>query len=839
MPDSKETKANPHKPKLGLGSGKKLGINPAPNSRGLDVDKFSRPRREKDTVSAKTGSTVVVVTRSKSKTSGGMRGGAEAGLTQQEHQKRLEALRIADKAKQTEKNKAETSSPLEAPTILPTKEIPAKGNEAKEAEESEFFANISGKKSKVKSLDFIVKKSSVDSNRTEEERKGESAEYKNKNKVASYLGEEREVVVNRKKEKVEKKSNKKMTISQLLQFEEEKEEVIAPRGIKAIAQMRKANRGIGSNVKPVAREKVVRDVVAIEGMTVQELANAMAEKAAVVIKVLMNLGVVATINTPLDAATAELVVTEFKHRPVMDIKSNWDEIKIQEIKANTEDCQLDIRPPIVTIMGHVDHGKTSLLDAYRQSKVVEGEAGGITQHIGAYQVDCNGHKITFLDTPGHAAFTAMRLRGAKSTDIIILIVAADDGVMEQTIEAINHAKAAKVPIIVAINKIDRPKADPAKVRSQLLVHDLVPEEMGGDVMVVEISATEKINLNALLEAILLQAEFLDLKVCYDRPAIGVVVETHIEKGKGIIATLLIKEGKLKNGDIMVAGTSFAKVKHMFDDMEKTVNNAEPSTPVRVVGFETAPVAGDEFIVTPDEKTAREILNMRLEREKLGSASKVKKLSLEEMFKSSDSSNKVLNIILKADTHGSAEAIAASLAKISVENIAVKVLHQGVGGITESDITLAQACNAIVIGFNVRANSAAAEIAKVSGIDIRYYSIIYELLDEIAAAAHGMLAPKISEVVTGMVEVREVFDLTKVGKVAGCYVTEGVIKKTSHVRLIRDNVIIHEGTLKALKRFKDNVKEVNAGFECGLSFERYDNIKVGDKVEAFDVVEEKR
>lgn len=839
MSDSKETKANPHKPKLGLGTGKKLGISPASDSRGLDVERFPRHGRAKDTVSAKAGSTVVVVTRSKSKTApgGGVRSGAEAGLTEQEHQKRLEALRMSEKAKYTEKTKVGAKPFLERSTIPSEAKTPLGQEETKEGKphrEQELLATV-GRKSKVKSLDFMARKPTVDVGKVEEsEKKGEV-----KGKVAAYLGEEREVVVNRKKEKADKKSSKKITISQLLQFEEDKDEINMPRGIKAIAQMRKANRGIISSTKPVAREKVIRDVIITEGMTVQELAASMAEKASAVIKVLMNLGVMATMNTPLDAATAEIVVTEFKHNPFMDVRSNRDEIKIQEIKATPQGAEVRTRPPIVTIMGHVDHGKTSLLDAYRQSKVVEGEAGGITQHIGAYQVDCNGHKITFLDTPGHAAFTAMRLRGAKSTDIIILIVAADDGVMEQTIEAINHAKAAKVPIIVAINKIDKPKADPAKVRSQLLVHDLVPEEMGGDVMVVEISATEKINLNALLEAILLQAEFLDLKVCYDKPAVGVVVETHVEKGKGVVATLLIKEGKLKNGDIMVAGSVFARIKHMFDDIGRTISNAEPSTPVRVVGFETAPIAGDEFVVTPDEKTAREILNVRLEREKVSSTSQVKKLSLEEMFKASDAANKVLNVILKADTHGSAEAIAASLGKIAIENVEVKVLHQGVGGITESDITLAQACNSIVLGFNVRANSAAAEMAKTNGIDIRYYSIIYELLDEIAAAAQGMLAPKISEVITGMVEVREVFDLTKVGKVAGCYVTEGVIKKTSHVRLIRDNVIIHVGTLKALKRFKDNVKEVNSGFECGLSFERYDNIKVGDKIEAFDVVEEKR
>ncbi len=357
-------------------------------------------------------------------------------------------------------------------------------------------------------------------------------------------------------------------------------------------------------------------------------------------------------------------------------------------------------------------------------------------------------------------------------------------------------------------------------------------------MVVEISAVEKINLDKLLDAILLQAEFLDLKVCYDKPAVGIVVETHVEKGRGTIATVLLKEGRLKNGDIAVAGTAFAKVRGMFDDTGKTISSAEPSTPVRIVGFETAPLAGDEFIVTPDEKTAREIANLRLEREKSQNAINLKKLSLDEMFKSSGGAHKVLSVILKADTHGSVEAIAANLAKIDVENIEVKVLHQGVGGITESDVTLAQACGAIILGFNVRANGPATDMARTNGITIKYYSIIYELLDEIALAAKGMLAPKITEVVTGTAEIREVFDLSKFGKVAGCYVTDGLIKRTSHVRLIRDSVVIHVGTLKALKRFKDTVKEVNAGFECGLSLEKYENIKVGDKVEAFDIVEEK-
>ncbi len=654
------------------------------------------------------------------------------------------------------------------------------------------------------------------------------------------VDDEREVVVNRKKELYNEQKKKKLSIEQIMQLDDESEvETVLskPRGIRSIRRMQNQ----GAVQRKVTREKISKAVKVSDTISVEELALRASEKTATIIKALMGLGVMANKNQSIDFETAELVLVELGHTIQRDVSQDVEENIVESIKADDADVKLKLRSPIVTIMGHVDHGKTSLLDAYRQSRVVEGEAGGITQHIGAYQVECKGNKITFLDTPGHAAFTAMRLRGAMATDIVILIVAADDGVMEQTIEAISHAKAAGVPIIVAINKIDKPQADAAKVRTQLLSYDLIPEDMGGDTMVVEISAKTGINLDTLLESILLQAEVLELKAPYDRSAVGVVVESRLEKGQGIVTTVLVKKGTLKKGDIMVVGSTYGRIRTIYNDMGTAIAAVLPSMPAEVIGLENSPIAGDEFIVVSDEKTARDIVEFRIEQQKHANAetSIRKQVSLEEMFSSVTDSKKTLNVIVKADVHGSAEAIVSSLNKIESDAVEVNVVHQGVGGISESDVTLAQASHAIVVGFNVRATGQAVELAKVSGVDIRYYSIIYELLDEIKAAASGLLAPIRREVVTGTAEVREVFDLTKYGKVAGCYVLDGVIKRSAYARVIRDNVVIYQGELKALKRFKEDVKEVKAGQECGISFEKYSDLKAKDKIEACYIIEEQQ
>jgi translation initiation factor IF-2 len=483
-----------------------------------------------------------------------------------------------------------------------------------------------------------------------------------------------------------------------------------------------------------------------------------------------------------------------------------------------------------------------LLDALRSTDVVSKESGGITQHIGAYMIKLsNTEAITFLDTPGHEAFTAMRMRGAKVTDIVVLVVAADDSIKEQTIEAINHAKAAGVAIIVAINKIDKPDANPAAVKQALLSHNLVPEDMGGDVMVVEVSARDKLGLDKLEEVILLQAELLSLKANYGRVAKGTVIESKVDKGRGIVATFLVQNGTLRVGDIVVAGSCYGKIRSLMNDKKEAVAQALPSTPVEVLGLSQVPLAGDEFLVVADERTAKELADFRAHRDKEKRQLASRRFSLEQLFTKAqqEGSHKELPVIIKADVHGSAEAITASLLKIPSDEISLKILHSGVGGVTESDITLAAASGALVIGFNVRANNPAKDLAKNLNVEIKYYSIIYNLVDEVRAVLTGMLSPKLREKFLGSVDVRQVFDLTKFGKVAGCYVTEGIVQRAAHVRLLRDDVVIHTGKLKALKRFKEDLKEVKSGFECGISLERYEDIKVGDKLEIFEIIEEAR
>ena len=581
------------------------------------------------------------------------------------------------------------------------------------------------------------------------------------------------------------------------------------------------------------QEKIIKEVIIPEIITVQELANRMAEKSADVIKKLMALGVMATINQPIDADTAQIVVEELGHKFKRVADSDVEEaIKGEE---DTPD-QLLPRAPVVTVMGHVDHGKTSLLDALRETNVAAREAGGITQHIGAYQIETpNGDKITFIDTPGHEAFSEMRARGAKVTDIVVLVVAANDGIMPQTIEAIRHAQAAEVPIVVAINKIDLPGADPMKVKTALLQHGIAVEELGGDCLCAEVSAKKRINIDKLLEAILLQAEILDLKANPNRTAEGTVIEAKMEKGRGSVATVLVQRGTLKVGDICIAGKEWGHVRAMFNETGHKVHEAGPATPVEVLGLQGTPAAGDDFTVVADENQAREVTNYRIRKERDAKLVKSAKSAMEQMLDKIKSGEiKHLPVIIKADVQGSIEAIEGTLNKLSTEEVSVQILHSAVGPISESDVTLAKASNAFIIGFNVRAIPQARDMARRDGVDIRYYSIIYDVADDVKKGLEGMLSPELKEKILGYAEIRNVFNITGVGKVAGCMVTEGLVKRGAKVRLLRDNVVIHDGNLGQLKRFKDDVKEVKEGYECGMSFENYNDIQVGDFIECYEI-----
>ena len=635
-----------------------------------------------------------------------------------------------------------------------------------------------------------------------------------------------------------RRGSSKITVTQALNEEYGRE-----KSMSLAAQKRAREKARLSAQEPKeAAKKVVRAVVVPETITVQELANRMSERGADIIKSLMKMGVMATINQVIDADTAELVVDEFGHR-ISRVTEADVEIGIEGI--DDEDETLESRPPVVTIMGHVDHGKTSLLDAMRQANVVAGEAGGITQHIGAYQIHSStGQKITFLDTPGHAAFSEMRARGANVTDIVILVVAANDSIMPQTIEAINHAKAAGVPLIVAINKIDLPDAAAHKVKQDLLQHEVIVEELSGDVQCVEISAKKRLNLDTLEEAILLQSELLDLKANPDREAVAVVVESKQEQGRGSVATVLIEKGTLRIGDIFVAGTEWGRVRAILDDKGARIKEAITGQPVEILGLNGTPDSGEKMVVVKDEARAREIQDYRIhKRRENANLVSSGKTGFEALLAKSleDGSKTILPVLIKGDVHGSVEAIMGSLDKISEDNpdVDVKVLHYGVGGITESDITLAKASNALIIGFNVRANAQARDMAQRDGVDMRYFNVIYNIVDDVKALLSGMLDPHIREEYLGQAEIREVFNITKVGKVAGCMVSGGTVKRGSKVRLLRDDVVIHEGTLKTLKRFKDEVKEVKEGMECGMAFENYDDMKAGDVIECYDVTEEVR
>lgn len=582
-------------------------------------------------------------------------------------------------------------------------------------------------------------------------------------------------------------------------------------------------------------EPVVHEVLVPETITVADLAHKMAVKGVEVVKALMKMGMMVTINQSIDQDTALIVVEELGHigKPAAadDPEAFLDE------GAEAVEAEALPRPPVVTVMGHVDHGKTSLLDYIRRTKVVQGEAGGITQHIGAYHVETPRGVITFLDTPGHEAFTAMRARGAKATDIVILVVAADDGVMPQTIEAIAHAKAAGVPMVVAVNKIDKEAANPERIRQELTAHEVVPDEWGGDVQFIDVSAKKGLNIDALLEAVLLEAEVLELTAPVDAPAKGIIVEARLDKGRGAVATLLVQSGTLKKGDMLLAGTAFGKIRAMVDENGKSITEAGPSIPVEILGLSDVPNAGEDAMVLADEKKAREIALFRQGKYRDVRLAKQQAAKLENMFNNmGETQAQSLSVIIKADVQGSYEALAGSLKKLSTDEVKVNVLHSGVGGITESDVNLAIASGAFIIGFNVRADASSRKLAENENVEIRYYNIIYDAIDDVKAAMSGMLSPEEKEQVTGTVEIRQVISVSKVGNIAGCMVTDGVVKRDSHVRLIRNNVVIHTGELASLKRYKDDVKEVRMGFECGLMLKGYNEIMEGDQLECFDIVE---
>lgn len=583
-------------------------------------------------------------------------------------------------------------------------------------------------------------------------------------------------------------------------------------------------------------EPITRDIVVPETITVADLAHKMSVKAAEVIKTMMKLGTMATINQVIDQDTAMIVVEEMGHKALRAKLDDPDAFLAEAHDAAHIELKLEPRAPVVTVMGHVDHGKTSLLDYVRRTRVASGEAGGITQHIGAYHVETPRGMITFLDTPGHEAFTAMRARGAKVTDIVILVVAADDGVMPQTEEAIAHAKAGKVPIVVALNKVDKPEANAERVMQELAAREVVPEEWGGDTQFVQVSAKTGQGIDNLLERLLLQAELLELKAPREAFAKGIVIESRLDKGRGPVATVLVQSGTLKRGDILLAGAVFGRVRALLDETGKPIESGGPSIPVEVLGLSDVPAAGSEVIALGDERKAREIALFRQGKYRDVKLAKQQAANLENMFDQMGEGRRTLTLIIKADVQGSYEGLAHALAKLSTDEVKVNIVHSAVGGITESDINLALASKAVVIGFNTRADAAARKLAESSGVQIRYYNIIYEAVDEIKAALSGMLAPERKESILGLVEIRQVFKISKIGVVAGCYVTEGLIRRSAKIRLLRDNVVVHDGELDSLKRFKDDVREVKAGFECGLSLKGYNDIKVGDQLEAYEVVE---
>ncbi|MBT6021557.1 translation initiation factor IF-2 [Planktomarina temperata] len=764
---------------------------------------------------------------------GAVRGGdparRPAGISDAEMERRLKAVQAA-KARETEDaaRRAQEDLEREAERNLRREEQETKERELREREER-TQAKVAAEEQKKREAEAAALLAAAPPP-TPEERAAKTGVVRNK--VAEPVRREEPARPSRNKGREDNRRSGKLTVNQASAGNDGRHRSMASMKRK---QERARQKAMGGTVE---REKIIRDVQVPDAIMVQELANRMAERVSDVVKSLMQMGMMVTQNQTIDQDTAELIVEEFGHKIVRVSDADVEDV-IDQVVDSPED--LKPRAPIITVMGHVDHGKTSLLDAIRNARVVSGEAGGITQHIGAYQVEQNGDLLTFLDTPGHAAFTSMRSRGAQVTDIVILVVAADDAVMPQTIEAIAHAKAANVPMIVAINKIDRPAADPQKVRTDLLQHEVIVEQMSGEVQDVEVSATTGQGLDQLLEAIALQSEILELKANPNRAASGAVIEAQLDVGRGPVATVLVQNGTLKLGDIFVVGEQWGKVRALISDSGERIKTAGPSTPVEVLGLNGTPEAGDVLNVVETEAQAREIAEYRAQAAKDKRAALGAATTLEQLMANAKANEDIseLPILLKADVQGSAEAIVQAMAKIGNDEVRVRVLHSGVGAITETDIGLAEASGAPVFGFNVRANTSARNTANQKGVEIRYYSVIYDLVDDVKAAASGLLSAEIRETFIGYANIKEVFKVSGVGKVAGCLVTEGVARRSAGVRLLRDNVVIHEGTLKTLKRFKDEVPEVQSGQECGMAFENYDDIRPNDVIEIFEREEVER
>jgi len=764
---------------------------------------------------------------------GAVRGGdparRPAGISDAEMERRLKAVQAA-KARETEDaaRRAQEDLEREAERNRRREEQETKERELREREER-TQAKVAAEEQKKREAEAAALLAAAPPP-TPEERAAKTGVVRNK--VAEPVRREEPARPSRNKGREDNRRTGKLTVNQASAGNDGRHRSMASMKRK---QERARQKAMGGTVE---REKIIRDVQVPDAIMVQELANRMAERVSDVVKSLMQMGMMVTQNQTIDQDTAELIVEEFGHKIVRVSDADVEDV-IDQVVDSPED--LKPRAPIITVMGHVDHGKTSLLDAIRNARVVSGEAGGITQHIGAYQVEQNGDLLTFLDTPGHAAFTSMRSRGAQVTDIVILVVAADDAVMPQTIEAIAHAKAANVPMIVAINKIDRPAADPQKVRTDLLQHEVIVEQMSGEVQDVEVSATTGQGLDQLLEAIALQSEILELKANPNRAASGAVIEAQLDVGRGPVATVLVQNGTLKLGDIFVVGEQWGKVRALISDSGERIKTAGPSTPVEVLGLNGTPEAGDVLNVVETEAQAREIAEYRAQAAKDKRAALGAATTLEQLMANAKANEDIseLPILLKADVQGSAEAIVQAMAKIGNDEVRVRVLHSGVGAITETDIGLAEASGAPVFGFNVRANTSARNTANQKGVEIRYYSVIYDLVDDVKAAASGLLSAEIRETFIGYANIKEVFKVSGVGKVAGCLVTEGVARRSAGVRLLRDNVVIHEGTLKTLKRFKDEVPEVQSGQECGMAFENYDDIRPNDVIEIFEREEVER
>jgi translation initiation factor IF-2 len=827
------------------GDKKPLGLRPPGARPGNVKQSFSHGRTKNVVVETKARKRVVAAPPSGTPAAGGTATRASAilgdpakrpaGISDAELERRMKALAAgrAREAQEAQRRAAEEVA-REEERARRRAEIEAREREeAARAEEARVKAEEEARKAAIAARKAAAQASTPAPRNaitpgpppSEEDRRAALQARKPDREKGDARGAAKEVKAKPKTEGEERRGGR-LTLTQALDGSDRQRSMAAMRR----KQERARQKAMGGHE---AREKIVRDVQLPEAITVGELANRMAERTADVIKALMRMGVMATQNQTLDPDTAELVIEEFGHRVV-----RVSDADVEQVIDTEQDRPEDLvpRPPVVTIMGHVDHGKTSLLDAIRKANVVSGEAGGITQHIGAYQVTTDaGQVLTFLDTPGHAAFTSMRARGAQVTDIVVLVVAADDSVMPQTIEAINHAKAARVPMIVAINKVDKYDADPNKVRTELLQHEVVVEAMSGDVQDVEVSAKTGQGLDQLLEAIALQAEILELKANPKRQARGAVIEAKLDVGRGPVATVLVQSGTLNKGDIFVVGEKWGKVRALVNDKGETVDSAGPSVPVEVLGLNGTPEAGDVLNEVETEAQAREIADYRAKvtRDKRAAAGAATTLEQLMARAKADKAVAELPIVVKADVQGSAEAIVQALEKIGNEEVRVRVLHSGVGAITESDVGLAEASKAPVIGFNVRANASARNAANQKGVEIRYYSIIYDLVDDIKAAASGLLKDEVRERFIGYARILEVFKVSNVGKVAGCLVTEGVARKSAGVRLLRDNVVIHEGTLKTLQRFKDQVGEVQSGQECGMAFENYDDLRQGDIIEIFE------